>query len=316
MSAMALLTAVLLIAASLSAPNSLGQRFVQVPAGRYPMGSADSLTALQRDFPAYATERLQALRDEAPAHSVRLRAFEIAETEVTRGQFREFLRESGRAPDSAGSGGGYGYDPQHKGPDTFAGRDPRYDWAHTGFPQDDRHPVVNVSWHDAQAFAAWLSAREGRRYRLPTEAEWEVACRAGRTSRWPQGDAPRVLQGQANLFDAAARPLWSQWSSFAMPWDDGQVFTAPVASFAANPWGLHDMVGNVWEWVQDWYEAYPDQALRDNPRGPDDGSVKVRRGGSWHSWALYSRCSYRNWNSPESRYVLLGFRLVRELEAK
>ncbi len=98
-----------------------------------------------------------------------------------------------------------------------------------------------------------------------------------------------------------------------MPGHDGHAFTAPVASYPANAFGLHDMSGNVWEWVSDWHadDAYARPA-RDDPQGPATGTVCVRRGGSWHTWPLHARCKYRNWNSPETRYTLVGVRLVRE----
>jgi sulfatase modifying factor 1 len=120
----------------------------------------------------------------------------------------------------------------------------------------------------------------------------------------------------ANLFDADALPhwrVWPQWAPHALPASDGHAFTAPVGRYAANAWGLHDMHGNVWEWVADWYgeQAYASSAL-DDPSGPADGAVRVRRGGSWHSWPFYARCGYRNYNSPGTRYTLVGFRLLRE----
>ncbi|WP_373848351.1 formylglycine-generating enzyme family protein, partial [Achromobacter insuavis] len=181
--------------------------------------------------------------------------------------------------------------------------------------QTDAHPVVNVSWNDATAMARWLSRDEGRVYRLPTEAEWEYAARAGGRGRYQNGDDPAALPDVANTFDANAAPLWPKWQAFAAARRDGHAFTAPVASYAPNAFGLYDMHGNAWEWVSDWYgEDYYAHSPQDDPQGPASGNVKVRRGGSWHTWALYVRSAYRNWNTVETRYPLVGFRLLREVD--
>jgi formylglycine-generating enzyme required for sulfatase activity len=240
---------------------------------------------------------------------------------VTVGQFRRFLDQSGHVPESVTDGtGGYGYRPDYdpattaRG-DAFEGRDPRYSWRNTGFAQDDDHPVANVTWNDAVALANWLSKIEGRRYRLPTEAEWEYTCRAGSRGRYSSGDDPQALTAIANTFDQDAVAHWPKWRSFALPGKDGHAFTAPVGSYAPNAFGVHDMHGNVWEWVADWHdENYYAVSPVDDPQGPATGEVRVRRGGSWHTWSLYARCAYRNWNSPETRYTLLGIRLLREAE--
>jgi sulfatase modifying factor 1 len=299
--------------------NTLGMRFVALPPGEFTMGLAESDEALARAFPAIDRSRIGALADERPAHRVRItRGFWLGQHEVTVGQFAAFVAASGHVPESIADGtGAYGYDRQRPpGGDAFAGRDARYSWRDPGFALGDEHPVVNVTWNDAQAMARWLSAREGVTYRLPTEAEWEYACRAGGTTRYHSGDDPAGLARVANLFDADALPhwrAWPQWAPHALPASDGHAFTAPVGRYAANPWGLHDMHGNVWEWVADWYgeQAYASSAL-DDPSGPADGAVRVRRGGSWHSWPFYARCGYRNYNSPGTRYTLVGFRLLRE----
>ena len=300
--------------------NSLGMKFVHVPRGEFLMGSEESVDSLASAFPAYGRERLADLTDESPMHRVRItQAFYLGQHEVTVGQFRRFLALSGHVPESVADGtGGYGYNPGYdpaasaRG-DTFQGRDPRYSWRNPGFVQDDDHPVVNVSWNDAVALARWLSGREGVTYRLPSEAEWEYACRAGTRTRYHAGDAPESLLGAAATFEQDTATRWPVWRAFALPGHDGHVFTAPVGRFAPNAFGLHDMHGNVWEWVADRYgERYYAQSPTDDPRGPDEGDRRVRRGGSWQSWPLYSRCAYRNWNTPASRYPLLGVRLLRE----
>ncbi|WP_173024896.1 formylglycine-generating enzyme family protein [Acidovorax sp. SRB_14] len=300
--------------------NTLGMAFVRIPAGQFAMGSQEAPATLARDYPDLEPERFGLLGDEAPVHTVRIRrAFYLGQHEVTVGQFRRFIEASGYRPESEADGtGGYGYNPGYdpatsaRG-DAFEGRDPRYSWRNPGFAQGDDHPVVNVTWNDAQALAAWLSRTEGHRYRLPTEAEWEYACRAGTRTRYPHGDEPQDLVRHANTFDQEAARYWPRWQAHALQGSDGHAFTAPVGSFAPNAFGLHDMLGNAWEWVADWHgETYYAHSPRNDPQGPAEGSVRVRRGGSWHTWAFYARCAYRNWNSPQTRYTLVGMRLVRE----
>lgn len=300
--------------------NSLGMRFVRVPAGSFMMGQSASVEVWARDFPQYPPERFALLADEAPVHRVHIsRDFGLGQHEVTVGQFRRFLERSGHVPESVRDGtGAYGFNPAYdpastsRG-DAFEGRDLRYSWANPGFPQDDDHPVLNVTWHDAVAMAEWLSRTEGRRYRLPTEAEWEYACRAGTDTRHPNGNDPQRLGEIANTFDASAAVHWPHWRAFAQPGNDGFAFTSPVGRFAPNAWGLHDMLGNAWEWVSDWHsDDYYALSPADDPQGPAAGDVRVRRGGSWHSWALYARCGYRNWNAPSTRYTLVGMRLLME----
>lgn len=319
------LAAALLLAgcASRSSPdpafvNTLGMAFVRIPAGHFTMGSSVPMEALRTLYPDAAPKRLQDLVDEAPAHVVHItQPFYMARNEVTVGQFSAFLQRSGHVPESIADGtGGYGYNPAYdpkasERGDAFEGRSPRYSWRNPGFAQSPEHPVVNVTWNDAQALARWLSQAEGRRYRLPTEAEWEYACRAGGDSQHP---APASLRGTANVFDRDAAVHWPQWAPQAFPAHDGFAFTAPVGTLAPNAFGLYDMLGNVWEWTGDWYgeDYYAHSPARD-PQGPAEGVVKVRRGGSWHTWPLYARCAYRNWNSPSTRYTLVGIRLVLEV---
>ncbi|KIF82108.1 formylglycine-generating enzyme family protein [Noviherbaspirillum autotrophicum] len=302
--------------------NVLGMRLVLVPAGEFLMGSDETPEALAKDYPQYERRRFVELSDEAPVHRVRItHPFYLGQYEVTVGQFKKFLALSGYVPQSVADGtGGYGYNPDYdprsspRG-DAFDGRHPKYSWRNPGFPQDDNHPVVNITWNDAVAMAEWLSKREGVRYRLPTEAEWEYAARAGSRTRYCSGDAPQSLLKVANTFDADTQKKWPQWTQFALAGHDGFAFTAPVGSFAPNAFGLYDMHGNAWEWVADWYdEHYYAGSPLDDPQGPADGSVRVRRGGSWHTWALYARASYRNWNNPDTRYTLVGMRLLREAE--
>jgi formylglycine-generating enzyme required for sulfatase activity len=297
-------------------------KFVLVPAGSFKMGSEESVQALERVYPGYEVQRFNQLKDETPRHTVVIsRAFYLGQYEVTVGQFAKFVALSGYVPESEADGtGGYGYNAEYdrtraENRDAFEGRNPRYSWRNPGFKQGNNHPVLNVSYADALAMIRWLSDREKVRYRLPTEAEWEYACRAGSQTRYPNGDDPQGLAQIANTFDADASAHWTRWQDKALKAHDGHAFTAPVGSFAPNAFGLYDMLGNAWEWTSDWYsETYYAEASALDPQGPSHGDVRVRRGASWHSWALYTRCSFRNYNTEKSRYPLLGMRLLREVK--
>ncbi|HOZ94035.1 MAG TPA: SUMF1/EgtB/PvdO family nonheme iron enzyme, partial [Ottowia sp.] len=263
--------------------DRLGMRFVRVPAGEFMMGSAESPQALAKAFPHAERRRLTDLADEQPVHRVRLtRDFWLGAHEVTVGQFRQFVQASGYVPESVRDGSGaYGFNPRYdpsrtQRGDLFEGRDPRYSWQNPGFAQTDAHPVVNVTWNDAVAMARWLSEREGVTYRLPTEAEWEYAARAGSRTRYPGGDDPQVLLRSANTFDRETALRWPRWRDQAGHGSDGHAFTAPVGSYAPNAFGLYDMIGNVWEWCADWYgEDYYRRSPTDDPAGPASGKVRV-----------------------------------------
>ena len=294
--------------------NSLGMQLTKIPAGRFQMGNHETDDVLRRDFAQYHPERISDLSDERPIHEVEItRAFLLGAHAVTRGQFRAFVEASGYRVEPERDGtGAWGYNPDIT---YFEGRDPKYSWKEPGFEQADDHPVVNVTWGDAVAFCQWLGAREGRTYRLPTEAQWEYACRAGTTTRFHSGDDVESLVTVANLYDRVTVEVFPEWKKYSISGSDGYAFTAPVGSFQPNGFGLYDMHGNVWEWCADWYDEFfyakspPADPVCDDP----DSETKVRRGGSWHSWPFYMRSSYRNFNTPETRYVLVGFRVACDL---
>lgn len=157
------------------------------------------------------------------------------------------------------------------------------------FPECGRCPVDQVSWEDAQEFIRRLNtAAEGRPYRLPTEAEREYAARAGTTGDRYADDSDRIA-----------------WHA---PESAGR--THPVGKKAPNAFGLHDMLGNVWEWVHDWNGLYPGGSVTD-PRGPESGSARVNRGGGWFGDSFFCRASARRHNAPDRRLINLGFRLAR-----
>lgn len=302
--------------------NELGMKFVLVPAGEFLMGNDASVDSLAKTYPQYERKRFEELSDEAPVHKVAItHAFYLGQYEVTVAQFRRFIAASAYQPESEADGtGGYGYNVDYdpaksvRG-DAFEGRDRKYSWRNPGFKQGEDHPVVNVTWNDAVAMCVWLSKVEGKKYRLPTEAEWEYAARAGTRTQYYTGDDPQSLLAAANVFDADAAKNWAKWQSYALAGSDGFAFTSPAGSFAPNAFGLYDMHGNAWEWTADWHDDryYANSPLAD-PQGPTSGDVRVRRGGSWHTWSFYARSSYRNWNAPSTRYTLVGMRLVREAD--
>jgi len=289
--------------------NSIGMVLVPIPAGEFYIGSRLSAAEVGKrlGLPADAAKLFE---DEHPRHRVTLtKPFYLGATEVTKGQFRQFvLAENYRTEAETDGKGGFGF---NSATGKFEGFDPKYNWKNSGFAQTDDHPVVNVSWNDAQAFCKWLSAKEGVTYRLPTEAEWEYACRAGSTTMYQTGDDPEGLVSVGNVLDASAKAKLTEYPDLPdLRVNDGYAFTAPVGGFRANPWGVHDMHGNVFEWCQDWYGSYTSGDTAD-PAGPDSGSGRVSRGGSWLSDAGYCRSAGRSWSTPSNRFHDLGFRVLR-----
>ena len=164
-------------------------------------------------------------------------------------------------------------------------------------------PVEQVSWHDVQEFIKRLNQREKtRKYRLPTEAEWEYACRAGSKTAFTNGGITKASCGYNPYLDAVG---WYYRNSEKGP--------HPVALKKPNAWGLYDMHGNVWEWCQDWANKYPFHPVTD-PVGPPTGLARIRRGGSWSHYPLFCRSAYRSWSDPDNKTPDMGFRLVRSLE--
>lgn len=249
-------------AATAPLTNSVGMAFVLIPAGSFQMGSDSA-------------ER-EALPNEQPRHAVTLsRPFYLAGFEVTQAQWEAVM---GSSPFNLARSNPY---------DGLPGMAARL--------RKPDHPAT-VSWNDAQAFILRLNEKEGHaRYRLPTEAEWEYAARAGTTTAYSFGDDVRQL----------GRHAW-----FGEDFATGA--THPVGQKLPNPWGLHDVHGNVWEWVQDRYaDRYPSAALVVDPTGPSSGPQRVVRGGSWHETSTSWRSAARKPYDPDYRGISIGFRLVR-----
>ncbi len=301
--------------------NSLGMKLMLIPAGEFMMGSGDSGEVLAKVYVQYG-HKPHYYDDELPQHRVRItKPFYFCQYETTNGQFRQFVAAAGYKTqaetdiiDDPKGLGGWAFNQKLE---KFEGRRPGFDWRHPGFAVPDEQPVVDVSWNDVVAFCEWLSKKEGHKYRLPTEAEWEYAARAGTTTRYWSGNDPASLAKIANIADASffeAFPHYYPRIKTA-PEHDGFSLPAPVGSFPPNAFGLCDVHGNVWEWTADWYdENYYAHSPVDDPKGPPTGHQHVRRGGAWHTAPLYARVTYRNYNTPQSRYPNLGFRVVRNAE--
>jgi formylglycine-generating enzyme required for sulfatase activity len=293
--------------------NSIGIKLVLIPAGEFKMGSGESAEATAAFFnKTCGKDYLDAdfFKDEHPQHRVRItKPFYMGMYHVTRGQFRQFVKGTGYKTDAekGDNPGAWGWNPDTK----KSGFNEKYSWRNAGFEQTDEHPVVNVSWNDAVAFCKWLSKKENKTYRLPSEAEWEYACRAGTTTRYYSGDDPVTLAKVGNVADATFKATFPHWK-YTIKANDGYVFTAPIGKFKPNAFGLYDMHGNAWQWCADWYGAgYYAVSPADDPTGPDSGDVRVLRGGSWHLGPDGTRSAGRLWLTPDSRDYGAGFRVAR-----
>jgi formylglycine-generating enzyme required for sulfatase activity len=231
--------------------------------------------------------------DEEPAHGVTIsQPFYLAAHETTVAQFRTFVQATRYQTDAEKESAAT----THRTKETDAGAaNPACTWRNPGWVPDDEEPVVCISRYDALAFCYWLSRKEGKSYRLPTEAEWEFACRAGASTAFADGSV-----------------LLAEHAQFAHS-PSGPARATRVGSFAPNAWGLYDMHGNAGEWCADLYSptAYRESAARD-PRGPDRGELGVVRGGSWRSSSADCRCAARLGVALGSRRADIGFRVASD----
>ena len=267
--------------------NSIGMKLVLIPPGELIVGSdIEEIQSMIGWNPRASAE--------GPRHRVRItRPFYLGRHEVTLGQFRAFV-QAGKYRTEAESdrlGGRIFEEAKNLWPQR-----PDINWRSAGFAQTDEHPVVQVSWNDCLAFCRWLSEKEGKTYALPTEAQWEHACRAGSMSRWCSGDDEAL----------AVKYAWCN--------RQGGNQTKPVGQKLANGFGLLDVHGNVREWCHDWYSSsYYDWSAFEDPAGPAVGSLRVTRGGGWCYGAVNCRSADRQSCQPSNRFGNLGFRVALTL---
>jgi formylglycine-generating enzyme required for sulfatase activity len=264
---------------------------VVLPAGTFVMGAPD--------------EEPDRQRWDGPLTRVTIaRPFALAKTETTRGQFAAFAKATKRS---------IGGDCR-----LFNGTwaaDPAADWRKVNFPQTDDHPVVCVDWYDALAYVEWLNTKGGHSYYLPSEGEFEYANRAGATTVFPWGTDRGQICKYANVADARVKRRHPHVDTH--PCDDGFEFTAPVASFPANAFGLHDTFGNVWEWVFDCWAF--DHSLSDGTTRPVTGGEnchkRVIKGAGYESVARYARLAARGRDDiPDFRNAVIGFRVAAKVD--
>jgi formylglycine-generating enzyme required for sulfatase activity len=241
--------------------------------------------------------------DEVPVHTVQVDAFYIGKYKVTNGEYQKFVEDDGYANPVFWVAGGFG----------VYGSEPRF-WRHErfrggGLPGNEAFPVVGVNWFEAMAYCRWLSAKTGQTYRLPTEAEWEKAARGTDQRRYAWGDE---IDGSYANYEHSGDPF--ERGLTPVDFYDGMSHDDFMTNSNASPYGVCEMIGNVWEWCYDWYggSAYYTNSPSNNPRGPESGSSRILRAGGWVDSAYYHRAANRNSSFPENRNPIQGFRCVRE----
>ncbi len=292
--------------------NGVALKLVEIPAGKFTMGSPEEekkaavKEAVAAGIPEAATS--DPFKNEVRHEVTISKPFYMGITHVTVDQFAAFVNDSGYKTDAEKDGWAVGFEIKD-GKIDFKKMDGCF-WRNPSFDQKGDHPVVQVSWNDAKAFCDWLSKKSGKTVALPTEAQWEYACRAGTKTAYPWGDNPDDGKGWANCSDQSLKKKNpNQKGGTFFSWDDGYVFTSPVASFKANAFGLYDVNGNACQWCQDRYGDYEKGAATD-PTGAPTGSLRVLRGGSWLNFPGFCRLAGRSRIPPAFRFDYLGFRVA------
>ena len=273
--------------------NGVILEMVWIPGGTFLMGS-----------PQGEEGRYQG--EEDPQTQLTIDGFWMGKYEVSVRQFGRFIADTAYQTDAEKAGKSYRYNEN----DGSLGKQTGLSWRNPGFAQADSHPAVQISWNDAMRFSEWLSRKSGKSYLLPTEGQWEYACRAGSTSVYAWGDNAESGSGWLNGADQSLKRKFNpaHWEYFSF--DDGYVYTAPVGSFHPNAFGLHDMHGNTVEWCLSLYKPYPYSEL-DGRNDPSPDRPRVLRGGSWRYKPTFCRSAIRfRKDNPSITFYDTGFRVA------
>ena len=303
--------------------NTIGMKLVEIPAGEFMMGAERERADILARFPYCNPKWLDC---ERPSHTVRItKPFFMGQHEVTLDQFLAFYHDANYVVEiEHDEVTAWGFNEKGRPIESGDFRP----WSPVAWTPDRDHPATFISWNDAAAFCAWLSKKEGKTYRLPTEAEWEYACRAGSRREYHFGDNAEELTRFGNAADANRQAFLpnalialyddegkktetrSPFPYLSRP--DGHVWIAPVGKFNPNAFGLYDMHGNVWEWCADRYgKDYYATSPTDDPEGPSEGTSRVLRGGGFDNTPLFLRSPFRNSREPSFCSYSTGFRVVR-----
>jgi sulfatase modifying factor 1 len=286
-----------------------GAQMILIPPGSFWMGSTKTEVelAIKDCMTSEETEKacLALYEDEMPRHRVSIDAFYLDTHELTNRLFEQFVESMGFQTTAEREGWAKAW-VQGRGLTAVKGANwRRPEGSLTQFlPHREQHPVVSVSWEDAAAYCRWADKR------LPTEAEWEYAARAGTDTLFWWGNENPSGRRVANIADESAKHLIG---GTVQGYTDGYPRTSPIGSFEPNPWGLHGMIGNVAEWTQDWYGGSYKTEAQHNPKGPAEGKYKVIRGASWAVGLLRARSANRDWDTPSYRHDTVGFRCAMDV---
>jgi formylglycine-generating enzyme required for sulfatase activity/acetyl esterase/lipase len=288
---------------SLTLAEGVDVRFTLIPAGRFMMGSGPLDMKLARALNVKYGNREGIFDNELPQHEVILtKPFYMGTFLVTKAQFAAFADDAKYVTGCEKGGECWAMGSKNGKPDGVS-------WKRLAFEQGDDHPVVCISWLDADAFCKWMSRKTGRAISLPTEAQWEYACRAGVTTMFLWGNNLGGGSGYCNIFDKATQAKLKNRAGTPIPWTDNYAYTSPVGKFKPNNFGLYDMIGNAEQFCAEWWGPdYYGKSPKEDPPGATSGAGRSRRGAGWNSKG--PRIAFRPMFRPEVSIDTFGMRVI------